>query len=119
MNKIRIGIVGYGNLGKGVELAIRSNQDTELAFVATRRDPSQVKIKTQNIPGSINTTTLLLIKMKQMLLSCAEALLPIFHSRLQNLQNSLTLLTASTLMLESLNTSQTLILLPKMPVMLQ
>lgn len=50
MNKIRIGIVGYGNLGKGVELAIRSNPDTELAFVATRRDPSQVKIKTQNVP---------------------------------------------------------------------
>ena len=50
MSKIRIGIVGYGNLGRGVELAIRSNPDTTLAFVATRRDPSAVKIKTENVP---------------------------------------------------------------------
>ena len=50
MRKIRIGIVGYGNLGKGVELAIRSNPDTELAFVATRRDPSAVTLKTENVP---------------------------------------------------------------------
>ena len=50
MSKIRIGIVGYGNLGKGVELAIRSNPDTELAFVATRRDPSAVTLKTENVP---------------------------------------------------------------------
>lgn len=50
MSKIRIGIVGYGNLGKGVELAIRSNPDTTLAFVATRRDPSAVTLKTANIP---------------------------------------------------------------------
>ena len=50
MSKIRIGIVGYGNLGKGVELAIRSNPDTELAFVATRRDPSAVTLKTANVP---------------------------------------------------------------------
>ena len=50
MSKIRIGIVGYGNLGRGVELAIRSNPDTALAFVATRRDPSAVQIKTENVP---------------------------------------------------------------------
>lgn len=50
MSQIRIGIVGYGNLGKGVELAIRSNPDTTLAFVATRRDPSAVKLKTANVP---------------------------------------------------------------------
>ena len=50
MSKIRIGIVGYGNLGKGVELAIRKNADMELAFVATRRDPSAVSIQTANVP---------------------------------------------------------------------
>ena len=50
MSKIRIGIVGYGNLGKGVELAIRSNPDTALAFVATRRDPSAVTLKAANVP---------------------------------------------------------------------
>lgn len=41
--KIRIGIVGYGNLGRGTELAIAQNSDMELAGVFTRRDPSSVK----------------------------------------------------------------------------
>ena len=50
MKTIRIGIVGYGNLGKGVELAIRNNPDTTLAFVATRRDPASVKVKTAGVP---------------------------------------------------------------------
>lgn len=50
MNQIRIGIVGYGNLGRGVEHAIRSNPDTCLAFVATRRDPASVCVKTDHIP---------------------------------------------------------------------
>ena len=43
---IRIGIIGYGNLGRGVEAAIRQNPDTELVAVFTRRDPSTVKIST-------------------------------------------------------------------------
>ncbi len=50
MNPIRVGIVGYGNLGKGVELAIRSNPDMQLAFVASRRDPAAVKLQTPDIP---------------------------------------------------------------------
>ncbi len=50
MNKIRIGIVGYGNLGRGAELAIRQNPDTELACVFTRRNPSDLKILTDNVP---------------------------------------------------------------------
>ena len=50
MSKIRIGIVGYGNLGKGVELAIRSNPDMTLAFVATRRAPETVTLQTAGIP---------------------------------------------------------------------
>lgn len=45
--KIRIGIVGYGNLGKGTELAISKNKDMELAAVFTRRDPAQVSILTK------------------------------------------------------------------------
>ena len=36
---IRIGIMGYGNLGRGVENAIRQNPDTTLAAIFTRRDP--------------------------------------------------------------------------------
>jgi len=47
---IRIGIVGYGNLAKGVECAIRQNPDMELKAVFTRRDPQTVKIKTENVP---------------------------------------------------------------------
>ena len=50
MSKIRIGIVGYGNLGRGTELAIRQTPDTELACVFTRRDPSSLKILTSGVP---------------------------------------------------------------------
>ena len=46
---IRIGILGYGNLAKGVELAIRQNPDMELAVVFTRRDPSSVKTLTEGV----------------------------------------------------------------------
>lgn len=41
--KIRIGINGYGNLGKGVESAIKQNEDMELVAIFSRRDPSTVK----------------------------------------------------------------------------
>ncbi len=44
---IRIGIFGYGNLGRGIECAIRQNPDMELVAVFTRRDPSTVKISTE------------------------------------------------------------------------
>ena len=47
---IRIGILGYGNLGKGVEYAVRQNDDMKLAAVFTRRDPSSVKIMTEGVP---------------------------------------------------------------------
>ena len=40
MEKIKIGIYGYGNLGKGVEIAIYNNPDMELVGIFTRRDPS-------------------------------------------------------------------------------
>ncbi len=49
MQKIRIGIYGYGNLGRGVEAAIRQNDDMELIAVFTRRDPSTVKIHTDGV----------------------------------------------------------------------
>ena len=39
-DKTKIGIVGYGNLGKGVELAIKQNEDMELIAIFTRRDPN-------------------------------------------------------------------------------
>ena len=48
--KIRIGIFGYGNLGRGIENAIRQNPDMELAAVFTRRDPATLKIGTAGVP---------------------------------------------------------------------
>ena len=42
---IRIGIYGYGNLGRGVECAVRQNADMELVGIFTRRDPSTVRVQ--------------------------------------------------------------------------
>ncbi len=50
MKIMKIGILGYGNLGRGVECAVRQNPDTELACVFTRRNPADVKIKTEGVP---------------------------------------------------------------------
>ena len=44
---IRIGIMGYGNLGRGVECAIKQNPDMELKAVFTRRDPGSLSILTK------------------------------------------------------------------------
>ncbi len=48
--KTRIGILGYGNLGKGAEIAIAGADDMELAAVFTRRSPADVKILTEGVP---------------------------------------------------------------------
>lgn len=47
---IRLGILGYGNLGRGVECAAAQNPDMELRAVFTRRDPGSVAIKTPGVP---------------------------------------------------------------------
>lgn len=46
---IKIGIMGYGNLGKGIECAIKQNADMELVAVFTRRSPESVKILTDGV----------------------------------------------------------------------
>ncbi len=46
---IRVGIVGYGNLGKGVEAAVKNNPDMELVAVFSRRNPESVNIKTEGV----------------------------------------------------------------------
>lgn len=46
MEKIRVGIVGYGNIGRGVEASLKQNPDFELVAVFTRRDPSSVSVNT-------------------------------------------------------------------------
>ena len=47
---MKIGILGYGNLGTGIECAIKQNPDCELKAVFTRRDPSTVKLLTAGVP---------------------------------------------------------------------
>lgn len=47
---IRIGIYGYGNLARGVELAVRAASDMELVAVFTRRDPATVTVGTAGVP---------------------------------------------------------------------
>ncbi len=47
---IRVGIMGYGNLGRGVELAVQAANDMDLVAVFTRRDPSSVTIQTEGVP---------------------------------------------------------------------
>ncbi len=46
---VKIGIYGYGNLGRGVEQAIKMNKDMELVAVFSRRNPSDVKIGTEGV----------------------------------------------------------------------
>ena len=50
MKTYRIGICGYGNLGRGVELALRQQPDMPLAAVFTRRDPASLSILTPGVP---------------------------------------------------------------------
>lgn len=60
MSRIRIGIAGYGNLGRGVELAVAQNDDMELVGVFTRRDPSTVStvtgVKAYSMDDAMNMT---------------------------------------------------------------
>lgn len=49
MERTRIGILGYGNLGRGVEAAIEQNDDMELAAIFTRRDPASVAALTEGV----------------------------------------------------------------------
>jgi len=47
---IRVGILGYGNLGRGVEASLRQNKDMELTAVFTRRNPESLKIASADVP---------------------------------------------------------------------
>lgn len=42
-NKIKVGIVGYGNLGRGVEVGLKNHPDMELVGIFSRRDPANLK----------------------------------------------------------------------------
>ena len=47
---MKVGILGYGNLGRGVEAAVNKNEDMELCAVYTRRDPAALTIRTEGVP---------------------------------------------------------------------
>ena len=51
-NKIRVGVLGYGNLGKGIEFSVNQNDDFELVAIFTRRDPKKLKAKNKILPIS-------------------------------------------------------------------
>lgn len=51
---IRLGILGYGNLGRGVENAMKFNEDMELCAIFTRRNPSEVKVNSDTPVVSVN-----------------------------------------------------------------
>ena len=51
---IKVGILGYGNLGKGVENSIKQNKDMLLEVVFTRRNPKDLKINSDAVVASIN-----------------------------------------------------------------
>ena len=48
--EMKVGILGYGNLGRGVECAMKQNDDITLSAVFSRRDPASVKILTEGVP---------------------------------------------------------------------
>ena len=55
---IRVGIIGYGNLGRGVECAVNKASDMQLMAVFTRRDPGSVNILSENVEvASVDTVT--------------------------------------------------------------
>jgi diaminopimelate dehydrogenase len=60
-NKIKVGIVGYGNVGKGVELAVGQNSDMILSAILTRRDPEKI------VPKSSSTKVLHIDKAKDLI----------------------------------------------------
>ena len=58
---IKVGILGYGNLGRGIESAITQNSDMELKAVFTRRNPDSVILRSEGVPV-YNTDKLLEMK---------------------------------------------------------
>ena len=86
---MRIGILGYGNLGRGVECAIKQNPDMELAAVFTRRAPETVSILTEGAAVcSVDDVEQWKDKIDVMILWAVVQ--RIYRSRHQSLQSCLT-----------------------------
>ena len=95
MSKIRIGIVGYGNIGRGVELAIERNDDMELVAVVTRRNPEDVRILTEGVKKVHLDDVLSLKGEVDVMILCGGSAtdLPVMVHRLQRTLILLTVLT--------------------------
>ncbi|AIQ41313.1 diaminopimelate dehydrogenase [Paenibacillus sp. FSL R7-0312] len=72
-SNIRVGIVGYGNLGKGVQQAIEQNPDMELAAIFTRRDPQQLAEITGTVTEHISAAEQYIGKIDVMILCGGSA----------------------------------------------
>ena len=72
-HKIKIGIVGYGNLGRGVESAVTRSSDMELIALLTRRDPATVKTATGIPTYSMDAASTLRGKVDVMILCGGSA----------------------------------------------
>ena len=71
---IKIGILGYGNLGKGVECAVKHNPDMELAAVFTRRDKESLNILTPGVKVcSVQEAESMKDAIEVMILCCGSA----------------------------------------------
>ena len=87
---IRVGILGYGNLGRGVECAIRQNPDMELKAVFTRRAPETVKILTEGVPVYHVDEAEAKKDEIDVLILCGGSVLRICRSRPRNMHSGLT-----------------------------
>lgn len=87
--RIRIGIAGYGKLGKGTETAIMQNDDMELVAVVTRRDPSCLKLRTKNaLAVSMSDIKTLKDRIDVMVICCGSATdLPVMSPKLAGMFN--------------------------------
>ena len=93
---IRIGIYGYGNLSRGVEAAIKKNDDMELKGVFTRRDPKDLVINTKTA-GVYNVKDVLNFKDKNPALNSKNKriIIGIIVSNIESLKFSILIATSS------------------------
>ena len=69
---IKVGIYGYGHLGRGVELALRGAPDMEPAAIFTRRPPDEVRPVTENLPVLSENTLGLMAQRLDVVILCGS-----------------------------------------------
>lgn len=90
MNKISIAIAGYGNLGRGVEAAIKKSPDLELVAVLSRRDPASLEIATEGVPVISDKDAETLVGKVDVMIICGGSAtdLPVMGPRFAKLFNT-------------------------------